>query len=95
MDKIMKKAAEILFISSYAVHINVNDGRIVKPGGDWIPVEFDEDTLEGRRQADALEDWLSDNETMLWLAAHPIECKTTGHQWRLDRIKWCLEELTK
>jgi hypothetical protein len=54
------------------------------------------DTLEGRRQADALEDWLIykgyyDEFDFSKLAGWP----RNFHQWRLDRIKRCFEELLK
>lgn len=53
------------------------------------------DTLEGRRQADALEDWLiykgyCEEFDFSKLAGWP----RNFHQWRLDRIKWCFEELS-
>ena len=50
------------------------------------------DTLEGRRQADAIEDWLMFEYSGMWCSG----VTTLGnHQWRLDRIKWCIEELIK
>ena len=55
------------------------------------------DTLEGRRQADAIEDWLCNNYEKLWEQASDddliLDHDITHHQWRLDRIKWCVEEL--
>ena len=59
------------------------------------------DTLEGRRQADALEDWLTWIHDELWIksfsALDDPTCGTgqTHHQWRLDRIKYCFEQLEK
>ena len=54
------------------------------------------DTLNGRRQADAIEDYLRDNCRQEWhkdvFNNPPI---APYHQWRLDRIKWCLEKLTE
>ena len=60
------------------------------------------DTLEGRRQSDALEDWLmhkythiwneSDN-GVYWLRMRYRVDNNTAHQWRLRRIKWCFEQL--
>lgn len=62
------------------------------------------DTIEGRRQADAIEDWLysltryNNNYKGLQLWEASIE-KVSGsenrHQFRLDRIKWCIEQLIK
>ncbi len=52
------------------------------------------DTLEGRRQLDALEDYLRDKETIHWrLSIDMVPLKSTNHQWRIDRIKWCCEQL--
>jgi len=52
------------------------------------------DTLEGRRQADAIESYLIQNnfhrEFNILTAKPEI---TDFHQWRLDSIKWCLEQL--
>ena len=55
------------------------------------------DTLTGRQQLDALEDWLFRNHHRLWEKSsnkwgersHAIK----SHQWRLDRIKWCCEQM--
>ncbi len=57
------------------------------------------DTLEGRRQADAIEDWLMVEHYARWYKSKNIDTcvdiKFSCHQWRLDRIKWCIEELNK
>ena len=55
------------------------------------------DTLEGRRQADVIGDWLVANRKDMWL----LSMSQFGfddrpkHQWRLDRICWCLNKLTE
>ena len=54
------------------------------------------DTLEGRRQADAIEDWLRENKPVkLWKESgyHCFINEGGNYQWRLDRIKWCIQEL--
>ena len=66
--------------------------------------------LCAREQADAIEDWLGSFNAFdcsvsdLWdrskIAVYPTKSKNINacyaqHQWRLDRIKWCLEELVK
>ena len=56
------------------------------------------DTLEGRRQLDAIEDWLYRNREILMIGswhkfAEPLQTGQSQHQWRLDRIKWCLGKL--
>ena len=53
-----------------------------------------------RRQADALEDWLWDfgNEVSLWNRSEvEVDFPPMGghRQWRLDRIKYCFEQLEK
>ena len=63
-----------------------------------------EHECHARRQADAIEDWfeglfLSDVERdldryIIWnVSSSEVACSGTNHQWRLDRIKWCLEQL--
>ena len=50
------------------------------------------------RQADAIEDWLYNNERMLWERSvfnFNREMFIQSNQWRLDRIKWCILELCK
>lgn len=62
------------------------------------------DTLEGRRQADALEDWLTLNHYPLWnrseLDAESPEkpYSENGAFWyqhRRNKLKWCFEQLEK
>ena len=59
------------------------------------PVQVYSDTLEGRRQADALEDWLLSNYNDLFSlhSVQQVEFSIRKHQWRLDRIKWCCEQM--
>lgn len=57
-----------------------------------------EDTLEGRRQADAIFNWLIRNHQSLLLRCRdhiqaPKLSEWDERQYMLDRIKWCLEEL--
>lgn len=100
---INKKAAEILVECGYAVSINRPIVETI-----WITEELsgsDEcvnpffDCIYGRRQADAIENWLYDFKYELW-ADKACEAVTLVnvkclHKWRLDRIKWCLKELIK
>ena len=102
----LQKAAEILVECGYATSYE-------KDGHHWY-VEYlytdnmpcyekvnpFADTLEGRRQADAIEDWFNHNEEpyKLWcdsdLMTRSVESLSKSvHQWRLDRIKWCLDNL--
>ena len=101
----MKRIAEALVKCGYAKEIDClgeyvvveeNNGR-----DEWIQ-ETDPfaDTLEGRRQADALEDWLCSKYELIPDSVWEISSKyasltSTRHQWRLDRIKWCMNQLEK
>lgn len=104
---INKKAAEILVKCGYADYKTDNGNYIC-----WRDPEIDDtmeavqifsNTLEGRRQADTIEDWLDNHKTFsdvdglsIWdVSAMKIIRESSYHQWRLDRIKWCLEELSK
>jgi hypothetical protein len=53
------------------------------------------DTLAGRRQANALEDWLSHTPEInkIWAKSEHRQDCYSNHQWRLDRIKWCIEAI--
>jgi len=104
----LQKAAEILVECGYADDVNENHTahahQCGKYGDDvsWElrPIEFDKDTLEGRRQADAIEDYLHQNFYYL-VCESKEEIKSSdvaeynGRQKRIDRIKWCLQELSK
>ena len=100
---ILQKAAEILVECGYADKLGYmeNGNAEVIRTKLFHHVEPFADTLEGRRQADAIEDWLWERylkihtEGDLWGESINIEQESTKHQWRLDRIKWCLEELIK
>ena len=93
-----KRIAEALVECGYAESIN-EDGTLYIENGVWLvwneQCDPFADTLEGRRQADALEDWLIykgyyDEFDFSKLAGWP----RNFHQWRLDRIKWCFEALS-
>ena len=102
---ILQKAAEILVECGYAIAYNQhNDGVTANLtlGNDGEPLWIENcdpfaDTLEGRRQADAIEDWLCAEEGVSWtISGRAIDESETNyklHEWRLDRIKWCFEEL--
>ena len=101
---ILQKAAEILVECGYGDYKTDNNNYVC-----WRDPEIDNtmeavkpfsDTLEGRRQADAIEDWLRINKPFsIWKESgyHCFINKEKGgnYQWRLDRIKWCLQELIK
>ena len=103
--KELEKCAEILVECGYAISTRISDGIVYiiaksKFGdAEWNCKPFT-DTLEGRRQADAAEDWLWFNENILYSKSfhaidEPINAETTHHQWRLDRIKWAINEIIK
>jgi hypothetical protein len=90
----MNKTVEILVKAGYAEKII---GKGVQTTAEWY-TEIDPfaDTLEGRQQADAIEDWLVNNEIGLWIQSSNsrfVPEQKSKHQDRLDRIKWCLEQI--
>lgn len=55
--------------------------------------------LESRKQADTIEDWLRhERATLYFNSADEVgfnpKSNKSHHQWRLDRIKWCLQEMS-
>jgi hypothetical protein len=107
----LKKAAEILVECGYADAINEKRPMTVRRnlpiGEDYYPLQVEcdpfADTLEGHRQANAIEDWLFDDSSPelykrhynLWHESSDLSVTKSRHQWRLDRIKWCLEQLAE
>ena len=99
----LQKCAEILVECGYAYECyeRENQGWLIQHEKGMrmaYPVKPYMDTLEGRRQADAIEDWLVSNyvtcERNLWEESkNPSNHNKPQHQWRLDRIKWCIEQL--
>lgn len=103
------KIAEILVECGYAKSLAedsegvINGWVTICDSGYGIHEKVDPfaDTLEGRRQLDALEDWLKFNQYNLWnFSEEDISqmnksdsTQMSSHQWRLDRIKWCIEQL--
>jgi len=53
------------------------------------------DTLSGRRQLDAIEDWICANHMTMYIgdSASHVPSNSNYHQWRMDRVRWCLEQL--
>ena len=108
-----EKIAQILVECGYAVQIDFDKQPFIHEG-EWhvffsdgsIAVNPYADTLEGRRQADAIEDWLKDTSVyevnhggfQIWEKSkieNPRPAGMSQHQHRLDRIKWCIQELCK
>jgi len=52
-------------------------------------------TIDGINQAHIIEDWLLDKHIKLFTvkACMAVSSNNNAHQWRLERIKWCLEQL--
>ncbi len=99
-----KKATEILVECGYCdsfVHDIAGEflAHWNKPelSGVYEIIDFAADTLEGRRQAEAIEDWLVDEEWDLWKESSMCNHRIveTCHGLRLRRIKWSLEQLTE
>mgnify|MGYP000698605127 CR=1 FL=1 len=104
----LEKCAEILVESGYAYGITrissipLTVTRKDEPKGESMFAEVNPfaDTLEGRRQADEIEDWLKSDISRprftVWVESGKTNDVSMGdncHQWRLDRIKWCIEQL--
>ena len=107
----LEKCAEILLESKYCTHqaMNLSNTYILLtvniPGTPYCKAERCDPFYAGkdterechaRRQEDAIEDWLINNQRELWhktCVNNPIA--TPMYQWRLDRIKWCISELCK
>jgi hypothetical protein len=96
----MKRIAGALVECGYACKDKAENGyiwRFLKGAALREKCDPYADTLAGRRQADALEDWLYDYNEDLWEESvhipdrHKLKC--TLHQWRLECIKWCFEQL--
>jgi hypothetical protein len=107
-NKLLQKAAEILVESKYAIHSTEHTHIVlVKYEHGLFPESVDpfysgDNTHReciARRQADAIEDWLKEFEGKLWGSSYSStifdSVITKNHQWRLNRIKYCLEELSK
>ena len=95
----MKRIAEALvecgYADSWSQQVNGQVPEIVRHTYK-IPVLPFNDTLEGRRQADALEDWLKSCHGELWDDSETVLPSGKGsHSLRLDRIKWCFKQLEK
>ena len=100
------KAAEILVESGYADFVNQLDKKMGRATIMHRGVEINTcatvvrpfaDTLEGRKQADAIENWLHINEPELVRQAKHCTEPTPydGRKKRLVRLVWCLEQLDK
>jgi len=108
---ILQKAAEILVERGYAHHMHIDQRAHLRhnPPIDLILIDSDvdnirfscdpfADTLEGRRQSDAIEDYLFIHKFDLFnesVIIKPMIEALHLHQWRLDGIKWCLEQLSE
>ena len=105
----LEKAAEILVLSGYAektvesyVIVIVRHGPLQVYPESVDPFYTGDDAhreCHARRQADAIEDWLWFNQNRIYANSYhaidePVDEKVSHHKWRLDRIKWCLQELS-
>ena len=103
MNKQLQKCAEILVECGRADYISDLDkklGRAViverMPEVDHLFASVDpfSDTLEGRRQADVIEDWLYGFKPDLYTESLSKHWHGKGRfGQRIERIKWCIESL--
>ena len=106
----LEKCAQILVECGYAnIMRGGNDkitgceywiGNVINNIPVQIPVQIFADTIEGRRQADAIEDYIRFNHDQTWRNSRfvlnvPDSSDSSNHQWRLDRIKYCIKDLIK
>ena len=108
----LEKCAEILVSCGYAtdwlgdeIKSEVIIWIAIEKGGTFsVQCNPFADTLEGRRQADAIEDYCNEQiidsygETLWGKSESAVDyhdCENScERQWRLDRIKWCIQELS-
>ncbi len=106
----INQIASLLIICKYALHIEViGDTRrdehgaiaVIKSGEEFWHYVVDpySDSLESRRQEEALEDYFTWNELDMWEEAdrHVISGKAWGvygmRARRLGRIRWCVDQM--
>ena len=90
------KAAEILYISGYAVSCEFFDVYpIIVHAGKRTRVDPFDNSLEGKRQACALIEWLKLYKNDLWIQSNvqPELSGLTTWQYILGRLEWCLQAL--
>ena len=101
----LEKCAQILVECGYAKSMFEEDGDWYVDHWEVCPFysaknETNADLMNecvARRQADAIEDWLNANQSGLWCVFSRKEkpIKYNLHQWRIDRIKWAINEIIK
>ena len=104
-NKSLKKVAEILVLCGYAAQYKLPS---IKHKYIWRKPrkgpQYQEhlnpfaDTYVGHMQAFALEDWLICTHESLWKRSALIPLAhgdVPAHQWRLDRIEWCIKQLVE
>jgi hypothetical protein len=97
-QEIRNKSAEILYISGYAVACEFSDMYpIITRAGKKTRVDPFANSLEGKRQACAIIEWLRFYKNRLW-SQSANEPGISGHTtWQhvLNRLAWCLYILGK
>ena len=103
-DKAKKLVTEILVKQGYArkaVGDYIVDIACGMDGiaGVEVPSDPLADTLEGRRQADAVEDWFEQHPDQWDLLGsfrvYVYDIGESVRDWRLDRMVWCLNKLAE
>ena len=103
MRKLLEKCAAVLVGFGYAERQGDIDKRQIcyYRNKEFIKIiaEPFSDTLEGRRQADAIEDYLKKNNPYMFFQDanwhNPCAYFESSHKYRLAKIKWCIKELIK
>lgn len=90
-------AAKILVLGGYAKHFNfISNLGVYVLNNSSVGLEVDPfaDTLEGRRQFEAVFNWVRKNNEYLWQQSFlHVELKEGEYfEWYRQRITWCLEQ---
>lgn len=96
--EIIDKAAELLYISGYAVTCEFFDTHtVIAHNGKQYNVNPFENGLEGKRQACVIIEWLMLYKRKLWeqSSIEPNRPGQTSWQHVLNRLAWCMHALNK
>ena len=96
--EILNKTAEVLFICGYAVSCELFDTHwVIVHNSKLKQVNPFENSLEGKRQACVVIEWLWIYKKKLWLKSRIEPKRPEQSSWKhmLKRLEWCLQVLSK
>ncbi|MCG6938710.1 MAG: hypothetical protein LJE83_11160 [Gammaproteobacteria bacterium] len=97
-NEIINKAGEILYISGYADTCELFDTHVaIEHNGKQLNVDPFKNTLEGKRQACVIIEWLKLYKNKLWEKStiEPDRPGQTSWQYMLKRLEWCLYAMSR